>query len=91
MCPFVFESLVVEITESSAKNLEYLSNTEKYGDDGEGVHGTEEDGLLKVFGHHALGHVKGLFQSTGVTHVERVDLGEEEQHEVTEGRCSAAS
>lgn len=70
--------MVVEVTKPSAEYLEYLSNTEKYGDHGEGVHGTEEDGFFKVFGHHALSHIKGLFQSTGITHVERVDLGKKE-------------
>lgn len=69
-------SLVVEITEPSTEYLKDLSDTEEYGDDGEGVHGAEEDGLLKVFGHHALGHVEGLFQSARVTHVQRVDLVE---------------
>lgn len=70
-------SLVVEITEPPAENLKDLSDTEKNGDDSEGVHGAEEDGLLKVFRHHALGHVEGLFQSARVTHVQRVDLVEE--------------
>lgn len=74
-CPLV-SSLVGEITEASTENLKDLSDTEKYGDDGEGVHGAEEDGLLKVFGHHALGHVEGLFQGARVTHVQRVDLVE---------------
>lgn len=73
-CACVYASLVVEITEPSAEYLKYLSNTEKYGDHSEGVHGTEEDGFLEVFRHHALGHIKGLFQSAGITHVQRVDL-----------------
>lgn len=76
MCARVDVSLVVEITKPSAEYLKYLSDTEKYGDDSEGVHGTEEDGFFKVFGHHALSHIKGLFQSTGITHVQRVDLEE---------------
>lgn len=76
------QSLVAEVTEPSAKYLKYLSNTEEDGDDGEGVHGAEEDGLLEVFGHHALRHIKGLFQSTGITHVERVDLEEEDRHQM---------
>lgn len=67
-------SLVVEITEPSTEYLKDLGDTEEDGDDGEGVHGAEEDGLLKVFGHHALGHVEGLFQGARVTHVQRVDL-----------------
>lgn len=66
--------MVGEITEPSAEYLKYLGNAEEYSDDSEGVHGTEEDGFFKVFGHHALSHIKGLFQSTGVTHVQRVDL-----------------
>lgn len=70
-------SLVVEITEPPTEYLKDLGDAEEDGDDGEGVHGAEEDGLLKVFGHHALGHVEGLFQSARVTHVERVDLAEE--------------
>lgn len=69
-------SLVGEITEPPTEYLKDLSDAEEDGDDGEGVHGAEEDGLLKVFGHHALGHVEGLFQSAGVTHVQRVDLVE---------------
>lgn len=77
-CPFVL-SLVVEITEPPTEYLKDLSDTEKYGDDSEGVHGTEEDGLLKVFRNHALGHIKGLFQSARVTHVQRVDLVEKTQ------------
>lgn len=80
MCLCVYESLVVEITEPSAEYLKYLSNTEKNGDHSEGVHGAEEDGLFKVFGHHALSHVKGLFQSTGITHVQGVDLQKKDKH-----------
>lgn len=72
-------SLVVEVTETSAQYLEYLGDTEENGDDGEGVHGTEEDGFLKVFWHHAPRHVKGLFQRTGVTHEHRVDLGDKKR------------
>lgn len=73
-------SLVVEITKPSAEYLKYLSNTEKYGDHSKGVHGTEEDGFFEVFGHHALGYIKGLFQSTSITHVQRVDLGERKKN-----------
>ena len=71
----MYVSLVVEITKPSAEYLKYLGNTEKYGDHSEGVHGAKEDGFFKVFGHHALSHIKGLFQSTGIAHVQRVDLG----------------
>lgn len=67
-------SLVVEVTKPPAQDLKDLSDTQEDGDDGEGVHGTEEDGFLKMFRHHALGHVEGLFQGAGVTHEERVDL-----------------
>ena len=66
--------MVVEITKPPAEYLEYLGDTEKDGDHGEGVHGTEEDGFLKVFGHHALSHIKGPFQRSGITHEQRVDL-----------------
>lgn len=40
-----------------------------------------------MFGHHALGHVEGLFQGAGVTHVERVDLVEEEQQRGGQAQC----
>lgn len=70
----MYVSLVVEITKPSAEYFKYLSNTEKYGDHSEGVHGTKEDGFFKVFGYHALSHIEGLFQSTGITHVQWVDL-----------------
>lgn len=73
-------SLVAEITEPPAENLKYLGDTEKYGDHSEGVHGAKEDGFFKVFGNHALSHVKGLFQSTGITHVQWMDLGGKEKH-----------
>lgn len=78
MCALVCVSLVAEVTKPSAEYLKYLSNTQENGDHGERVHGTEEDSFLKVFGHHALSHIKGLFQSAGITHVQRVDLQEEE-------------
>lgn len=81
-------SLVVEVTEPPAKYLKYLSNTEEDGDDGEGVHGAEEDGLLKVFWHHALRHIKGLFQSTGITHVQWVDLEEEDEHQMVKSSAT---
>lgn len=32
-----------------------------------------------MFWHHALGHVEGLFQSTGITHVEWVDLPKQDR------------
>lgn len=79
MCASASVSLGVEKTKPSAEYLKYLGYTEKYGDHSEGVHGTEEDGFLKVFRHHALSHIKGLFQSTGITHVQRVDLGGEKE------------
>lgn len=69
-------SLVVEITKPSAEYLKYLSNAEEYGDDSEGVHGAEEDGFFKVFGHHALCHIEGLFQSAGIARVQWVNLRE---------------
>lgn len=67
-------SLVVEVTEPSAEDFKYLSHAQKDGDDGEGVHRAEEDGFFKMFRYHALGHVEGLLQRTGVTHEERVNL-----------------
>ena len=76
----LYVSLVAKITKPSAEYLKNLSNTEEYGDHGEGVHGTEEDGFFKVFGHHALCHIKGLFQSTGITFVQRVDLGDKKRN-----------
>lgn len=80
MCACICVSLVVEITEPSAEYLKYLSNTQKYGDHCEGVHGTEEDGFFKMFRHHALSHIKGLFQCTGITHEQRVDLGDKKKN-----------
>lgn len=74
MCTCFYASLVVEITKPSTEYLKYFSNTQKYGDHREGVHGTEEDGFFKMFRHHALSHIKGLFQSTGITHEQWVDL-----------------
>lgn len=73
-------SLIIEIAQPSAEYFKYLGNTEKYGDYGEGVHGTEEDGFLKVFRYHALCHIKSLFQSTGITHVQWVNLGKKERN-----------
>lgn len=69
-----FVSLVAEITKASAEYLKYLGDAEEDGDDRESVHGAEEDGLLKVFWDHALGHVEGFFQRAGITHEQRVDL-----------------
>ena len=71
--------MIVEITEPPAEYLKYLSDAEENGDHSEGVHGAEEDGFFKVFGHHAPGHIKGLFQSAGITGEQWVDLKEKDR------------
>lgn len=65
-------SLIGQVPQTPAEYLEDLSDAQQHGDDGEGVHGAEEDGLLKVFGHHALGDVEGVRQGAGVAHEERL-------------------
>lgn len=75
-------SLGVEIAQSSAQYLKYLSDAQGDGDDGERVHGTEEDGLFKVFRNHAFGHIEGLFQRTGIAHEQRMDLGRRTKRQV---------
>ena len=67
-------SLIVQVPQAPAEYLEDLSHTKQHCDHGKGVHRAQEYGLLKVFWYHALGDVKGLLQSTGLTHVERMDL-----------------
>lgn len=74
-------SLIVEVTKPSEENLKNLSDAEQNGDHSEGVHGTEEDGLFKVFGYHALSDIKSLFQSAGIARVQRVNLRERQKHE----------
>lgn len=71
-----FVSLIVEVTEAPAEYFKYLSNAQKYGDHGEGVHGAEEDGFLKVFWYHAFSHIEGLFQRAGIAYVQGMNLRE---------------
>lgn len=74
------QSLVGEIAQSPAQYFKDLSDAEQDSYDGEGVHGAEEDGLLKVLRHHALGHIEGFLQGAGVAHVQRVHLAKPHTH-----------
>lgn len=67
-------SLIVEVAEAPAEYLKDLSDAQEDGDHGEGVHGAEEDGFLKVLWNHAFGHIEGLLQGAGVTNVQGMDL-----------------